>query len=375
MPQPKMKRKDRKKGGRKQPFDVAAPIESKKQLKKEVKAAQDVQFSPTEYQLDAEMRASQMRSAEIPPWFTAYQEAIQRAATNTATHNSNVAHGVEAYSTAAGEKDKAAREQLAVEGREDAARRGAVYNPANDELAQAASAARRMSAEQWGANLATQSNAQYAYLQDRARIGAGEMINQLNKEAARGRSIQADKREVAREKGTFGVDYRAKLREQAQDQAAISAEASGDKAYQKFATKQQKRGIRAEKKDDLRSLGYLDASTAAAAGLQDQKADDAIAYGKKFGGGGKEKKGGSTAFGVDKGVSRVLARLNKASEQQISKVSRHPLWREAYDHLVTSGASKQVAREAADRAFARFFGAPLKVPKGKGNKHGRAFPG
>ncbi len=231
---------------------VAYPLTGRR-LRKEVKAEARLQFGPQKRQLRAEQRASRMRERQIPQWFAQYRQQLAQLSRQTNAAYGQASQSLRQQVNASTATDEALRQRLRQEAMQDAALRGQNYDPRTSELAVAAASERRNLQNVFGGLIGSQRASQNAYLRDRARISKMAEIDQRLREAARGRSVNADLRDLARQKGEFAVKARADARAAERDFYLQRLAFKDKSAYRKFATKQQKRGIRAEKANDKRA--------------------------------------------------------------------------------------------------------------------------
>jgi hypothetical protein len=202
------KPKKQKKGNR--PAFEAGPL-TRREFKREAKAASRLAFQPEKRELAAESRAEKVGRKRMRGYFQAYGQAVKSANTETSAAYNDALSKITAQGNAAALVDDSLRQSIESEAARDAASRGATYTPS----AQAASAIanRRAGSATIGSLTAGQGARQSAYLIDKKRIGEGERVNQLLRSKARSRSLNADKRALAKSKRDFLTDYESRARD------------------------------------------------------------------------------------------------------------------------------------------------------------------
>lgn len=200
----------------KHPGSLVKPL-TPKRLRKEEHAAQRLQFGPEGRQLHAEQRASALQQRRIADWFPQYQAQIAQAQQQSRQGYNQAVQGVQQDTGQAQDYAESLRQRMRAESEQSAAQRGATYDPTIDATAQAANLSRGQLSQNVTGMLRGQGANQNAYFSDKKRIAKGEELNQLLREAARGRSVNADLRDLASRKGAFATDYEAKARPQERD--------------------------------------------------------------------------------------------------------------------------------------------------------------
>jgi hypothetical protein len=262
MPRDKGKKsKKGKKGGKKGGRDWLAPLTSRKKAKRETKAAAKLEFRPTERQIEAELRASEMRQREIPSWFSGpggYLDKLGATQRASAAEYDKTRGDIGARQQQALSQDEVLRQRLESEERADAERRGVQYTGAPGAALAEASLARRDLANRGQDLTQLQGASQAAYLGDKARIGRGEQISQILKEQGRQRSLFGDQRELAERKGSFMTDFMRQLRGDERE-AKLAEEEFGQEARESRKSRRGQRKLakqygKNKKKEQNRSL-------------------------------------------------------------------------------------------------------------------------
>ncbi|MGH2761433.1 MAG: hypothetical protein ACRDLD_02445 [Thermoleophilaceae bacterium] len=335
---------------------------TRKRFKREMKAAERMEFRPEKQAIRREARAERGQRERISDYFDAYGEATQGAnrATQSAYENAQkTLRDLTASSTAS---DTATRAKADAEARADAKARGVTYDPSQSQKSAAGSSSRRAASDTFGGLVATQGAGQAAYLIDKGRVGEGERVNQLLRSHARSRTIKKDKRALAREKRDYRRDYRTRARDTERqyllEQMALTGDARGDKTQLKLARRyglntkrEQKRSLKGQRKvaklharnraaEQRRS--HRSQAAISAGHARNERRDDRRSrrYAQRQGQG--QGRGGR---GPSKGeVRRALGYLRQANRGDYRSK------REAIDYLINRGVSPSAARAAVRRA-------------------------
>lgn len=215
MPKDRKKKGKKKKGGKdKEPW--FGPIPSRKKARKEAGLLAKLETREAGREIDAELRGSERRQAEIPAWFSGpdgYLARLGELQQRSAGYYQQVQADIANRRSQAHQQDEAQRSTIDEEERTNAALRGTQYTgQPGATLAQAMQARRDYS--NTGQDLVGLTGAnQMTWLNEQQRIGAGEQINQLLKEQARERALLGDRRSLARERGEIKASRLAELRQ------------------------------------------------------------------------------------------------------------------------------------------------------------------
>jgi hypothetical protein len=182
-------------------------------LRHETRAATNLAYRPTERAINAEKRASVQRTKDIGNWWNEYLQTVQGNQDASQAAYANAAQQGQAFVSQANAADNTSTAKLDSSAAADAALRGQTPSAAPTERAAAAQAQRNYLSAAMGGATATQGANQFAYLGEQKRIGKGQSIASRQQEQKRTRSIESDKRELAKQRG----DYAAKFRGEAID--------------------------------------------------------------------------------------------------------------------------------------------------------------
>jgi hypothetical protein len=224
MPKRKHDGKKKRKGGRdidyrdllRRPSSLVKPL-TRKRLHKELRATRRIEFGPEQRQLKAEQRASRLSQQRIGDWFPQYQAEVARLGQQTVRGYGGAIGQIQGTAQQGADYAEQLRQRLRQEDEADAARRGAVYDPSGSYTAASANLARMNTAQSYTGMLGAQAANQGGYFADKERIARGEELNQLLREEARGRSINADLRDLAQRKRKFAAEYTSRVRPQERD--------------------------------------------------------------------------------------------------------------------------------------------------------------
>lgn len=281
------KQKDRKQKRQEELGRFVEPLTGKA-YKRERRAAEREQFRPITRQLQGEKRAEKTFRQRAKSYFDTYGDAVNKAASTSSTATQSALDKTNAASAAASANDAKLRAENEAYAQKDAQLRGASYTPSTQSTA--ASANRTDSAAAIAAVTAGQGAAQQRYLADKSRIGEGERRNQLLRSHARSRTINSDKRDVAKAKSDFRKDYRSRTRESERQfylsQQQLADSAKGRNSQMKLA-KQYAKNERKSQNRSLRNQQAIASQQAANAAADDARSRK---YAKKYGGskGGKD---------------------------------------------------------------------------------------
>lgn len=193
------------------PGAITDPL-TPKRLDQETSAAVRLKYKPQETAIAGQQRVSTAEQGNITNWFQQYQDAVKAANDKSTAYDAGV--------------------QTAVNAQAQQAQTQAQQDPteANSPQAQQAAAARRTTADSYGALLAAQGSAHNTYLADKGRIGAGEAADQHVKEHGRSVSLAQQLAALKGEEGDFATQYKATARDSerknALEQAAFGLDTS-----------------------------------------------------------------------------------------------------------------------------------------------------
>lgn len=314
------------------------PIRGKR-YRRELRAATRAQFRPIQRQVGGEIRASKAQSGRIRDYFKEYGKSLDPIAQRTAQAYGGAQQQIGQQSQASSQYAETLRQRLEGEARADAERRGVSYDPSGAQTNVAAQLARMNASNVLSGVIGAQGASQQAYLRDKQRIGEREKIEQLLREQARRRSFQADKREIAREKGAFRTDFRRQTRDTERDFYLGLLAARDKKAARRFAAQESAKSRRFESREaraeDKRSRRY-------------QERQAKLFGDKKKGGGGGGTKGGGTKGGGGGGQPGSAADRKRASAYLRS--GKYKDKKDARDYLINRGVHPAVARWAVRQA-------------------------
>jgi len=255
----------------KKPGFLSKPV-TRKEFKKELKAMRHLEFGPEKRQLNAEARASNVQQQRIGDWFDQYKQQLGQINNQTNAAYSQAVAGQQQDTAAATQYGDKLRARMAAQDQASASLRGAAPTPGIDQQAAQANAARMKSNTNFTGLLRSQGATSNAYMLDKKRIGTGEEISQLLAEAARGRQVNQDKRDLASRERDFAKEFINQLRPQERDfylgllqaqlgnkQAKLSAQTSRSNAKLSAKTsaansKRTARSSRASRKQDARQF-------------------------------------------------------------------------------------------------------------------------
>lgn len=348
-------------------------------VKKEARAAAQVQYGPELRSLEDEYGISRQQASNIGNWYGQYQTKLEGARTATAQAYAEAQAALDQNQQAASQQDEQLRGRLRQEGLEDAELRGTTYDASGDETAVQAQLARRAYGDMFEAGLQGAGATQSAYLADRGRIAEGQKLDQLTREARVAKNNRQATRDLLRDRGAFLVDFGRQQRAD-ERQWTIEQKAFGLKKREFKSTKKQTRKaresakgeVRQERKDDARErrrlrLGGKQSRKSARVKarqsrktigfqgrqnkrFQKQKTRDSRSLinrnnsgGGSSGGGGEKKRDGRG--GLNAGQRNLSTALRRAREMKL----RGSTPEETYEKLRQQGFSKRIALRAVDK--------------------------
>lgn len=322
-----------------------------KAYRQERRAAEREQFQPQARQLQGETRAEKEFRKRARDYFDNYEEAVQAAQQSTTSAYSDALNKATAQSQQAQATDTALRAELEAAARQDAQLRGATYTPSATST-QAASN-RSDSAALMAGKIAAQGATQAAYLSDKQRIGEGEAANQLLRSQARSRSLNSDKRDLAKMRSAFRKDYRARARETErafylENQSLADAQAGRDaqmdlaRLYGRNERRSQQRSL----DNQLTVTAAQDANERA----DDRRSSDLIAQGQR---GSRDRN--RSSYSIRDAVAFI-----REAERDRNFTSRQ----QAIDYLLNRGVSRSVAQKAIARLLSGGGGGTGPTPFG-----------
>lgn len=342
------------KKGRKNKIDLGtlpkwAGYLSGKKRKREFKSAARLQFKPIQKQVQGEIRASKTRQKkEIPSWFKAYQDTIDKGRGETEAKYKAVQAQLSGQTKASSDRATSRQRELQAQDVKDAAVRGTKADTTEAKRSADAASSRASAANTNYATVAGQGASQFSYLTDKKRIGEGEKINQLLKESARERSLRQDKQDVSREKRDFLTDLGRQLRGDERDfyiqNKAFAEDRRGQKQQMKLA-KQYGENKRREQKRSVRGQKKI-----AGIHAKNERADD------KRAGKWKNQGGGGGGGASKEEVRRAVSLLKRGAGDKFKTP------KQGIHYLRTAGISSAAARKATRRV--------RKQVKGKGGHGG-----
>lgn len=177
-------------------------------LRKETKASTNLAYRPTERAINAEKRASVQRTKDEGNWWNEYLATVQQGQGADQAAYNNAAQQGQAFIGQANAADSANTAKLDSQAAESAAVRGQSAPTQPAERAAAAQSQRNYLSAATGAATARQGANQFSYLGEQGRIGKGQSIAARTQEQARTRSIESDKRELAKQRGDYAAKFR-----------------------------------------------------------------------------------------------------------------------------------------------------------------------
>lgn len=180
---------------------------------KDISAASEREFGPTERELQSQQRAEAFRTQQVGNWYTDYLNRVNAAKTESVARDAAMVTGSQQRAQQAQTQSDQSTQKLQQEAQVDAQKRGAAVNPAVFQQAQDASAARQSSANASSDFLASLGRNQATFMDQysaAASKGAAEATtNQQNRERKLGQQIV----DLSREKGAFRTDFVRKLKQ------------------------------------------------------------------------------------------------------------------------------------------------------------------
>lgn len=179
-----------------------------KTLRKETRAATNLAYRPTERAINSERRASVQRTKDLGNWWNEYLSTVQQGQGSTAAAYQTAANQATGAINASSAIDNANTARLSNDAAASAAVRGQTAPTQPAERGAAAQAQRNyLSSAQTGATAQRGAN-QFAYLGEQNRIGKGQSIAARVNEQKRTRTIESDKRELAKQRGEYATKFR-----------------------------------------------------------------------------------------------------------------------------------------------------------------------
>lgn len=190
---------------------------TQKSINQQTRAATETKFNPLEHKIAADLRASERRVGEEGDWWKNYLDTVNAGQADTSAAYAQAASTQQGQMAQASQADSAATAQLQAEAAKSAELRGAPTDLSGAQREVAAQGIRNYLATAQGGTTALQGAAQRGYLNEAKRIGVGQSIASRKEEQRRGRSIRADRRDVARERGAYATTKRGELEAQGRD--------------------------------------------------------------------------------------------------------------------------------------------------------------
>lgn len=177
-------------------------------LRQETRASTNLAYRPTERAINAEKRASVARTKDLGNWWNEYLQTVQgnQAATQAAYDKAGTQ--TQAFIGQSSALDNANTQKLDTQATESAALRGQTAPTAPGERDAAAQAQRNYLSSAMGGTTAARGANEFAYLGEQGRIGKGQSIASRMVEQKRTRSIESDKRELAKQRGEYATKFR-----------------------------------------------------------------------------------------------------------------------------------------------------------------------
>lgn len=183
------------------------------QLRKETQAQTRLKYRPLERTIGGEIRASGRREKEAAGWWDQYLTTVNAGREDTQAAYDQAGAASATQMAQAGAIDQANTQALNADEAASAELRGAMTSPAGGQREAAAGAQRNMMAAAQAGTTATLGANARGYLNDQARIGAGQKIASIKEEQRRGRSLRQERKGLRRERGDFATAKRGELRE------------------------------------------------------------------------------------------------------------------------------------------------------------------
>lgn len=176
-----------------------------KQFKRQVNADTRYEFRPLRNQLGKEARASANRQRTISKLYRGQTRLDRKLASSSAKDYSNQAKTYNSFLKTVGAQDSADSQRVQSESNAISTSYGGAPSTSSSERATAAAAQRGLSAANYGGYSQQVGGNNRQYLRGLASSHKHEGIGQRLQEHQRGRSIDADKRELAKQRGDFKV--------------------------------------------------------------------------------------------------------------------------------------------------------------------------
>ena len=296
----------------------ARPLRGK-QMRREMNAATRLQFGDQQRQILGQQRASAARTQDLGDWFGEYQRQLASANQATTAGYQDAEARMAARAAQARQQDMTMNDAAMAQARADAAQRGVAFDPSAFQQGGQAASFRQGQDNTLADLTALQGQNQAAYMNDKSRIGQGELINQRLAEAARARGYENDLVNLAKDKGAFRVDFRNKSRQQERDYMNQKAQMGLDAASI---------GVKRGYNDAIKYQAYM--------GAQPSRVDNFY-----HGGGGGKGGGGND-------VREAVALIRSTPKKKRNRWSDKDL----IDKLITSG--KGIDANEARKAVRRW---------------------
>ena len=313
---------------------LTAPITDPKDVRREVRAAANLEFRPLARQLQGEVRASRQRERDIGRWYGQAGRQIRRITRATNKDYRRTGNQVRKDIRSATGMSALANAALNQQDAELAKLTGATYDPSASQTSSAAAAQRALLQTALGGMLRTQGASQRGYLRGQRVSAKREGLYQRGQEAKRRQSIRDDQRELKKARGEFAVEYRGNLRDKERDYKIERMAFSTPSQYDRTVRQQSRAGLQEARIHAGATRYQADRS------LQEQRARNRGYRNLPRGGGGDE--GGGISEREAMGYLR----------QSVPK-GGYKSRAQAVDILVNRGVDAKTARRVVNRAFRR----------------------
>jgi hypothetical protein len=347
----------------KHPGPLAKPLTGKR-YKRELKAQRRLEFGPEQRQLASEKRAARLTTQRTGDWYDSYLNDLKRLQGQVQGAYAQAGQQVASGNAAQAGYAESLRQRLGTEDRADAKLRGANYDPSQSGTAAQAALARYSTGNTMGGLLATQGANENAYFAAERGIGHGSKVDQLLRARARGRTVNADLRDLASRKRKFAADYASQARPQERDfylgllQAKLGKQASKRSAQTSLANAQlSSQTSRANSRRSFEAaMGNLRERVRHDQISESQAAQQEARLRKQFRQGRKEfrlthtpggKSRGTVGSGSSSGgVGKAIAELRYHGSTLSPKEQRSFTRQDAIAYLIHAGFDRQTAQEA-----------------------------
>lgn len=203
------------------PFIEGSPL-SLRDVLRERRAAEQLEFGPVESELQralgAEQTRSQQQTQNIGNWFARYKEDLERAKASSVQPFQSGMADVQARSTASQAASDESLKALTAQMQTDAASRGQAFSGAPSLDAAQAEASRRSVADAMTALLQSQGASTGGYFDASKGVAGSAQVSEFLREQAQHtgalKDLELQRGEVAREKGAFRTEYLGKRRDE-----------------------------------------------------------------------------------------------------------------------------------------------------------------